>query len=176
MGRQLVALCGLGACLAALYLAGLLNLTTTARAAGGLLGLYAVVVVTRLLPFAEGDHDLETFSGWREPVRGGRLARVRRRAKPRPAPTDPLERMLLVSSASAADFDTLLRPRLAAVARRRLVDAGLDPADLEQVAERLGPLGARVLDPRIPPRRDLSTPGEPLTDVAALLVRLEEMS
>lgn len=165
---------------AAGYFAGILPLGLALRASLAALGLYVLLAVIRLLSIADGRGELETFSGWSEPARPARgwrrLVRRRRRASMRPSLDPGIERVLRISEGSEADFEVLLRPRLAAVCRRRLVDVGVDPYDTAAVARLLGPLGVRVLDPAPPASHDVRRPGVPVAEVQTLLNRAKELS
>ncbi len=160
-----------------IYLAGVLPLGLALKAAGAALGLYALLAALQSLPLASARHDLDVFAGWQLPERRRwhhRLKSPLQRAAP-PA-VGSTERVLMISAGSAAEFDNRLKPRLAAVCRRRLVEAGHDPTDRHEVSSVLGPLGWRVLDPSAPDHYDPRAPGVPVAEVLDLLQRAESLS
>lgn len=158
------------------YLGGVLPLGISLRAAATTLGLYLLLVVLQVLPLSEPARELEVFAGFNEPAR--RRRRLGRRPRSRSFSEETsLDRVLRIAEGSATDFEVHLRPRLAAVCRRRLTDAGHDPGDLEAVERVLGPLGRAVLDPRRSPNYDPRAPaGVPVSDVLALLERAERLT
>ena len=159
------------------YLAGVLPFGLALRVAGAVLGLSTLLAVLQSLPFAEARHDLDVFTGWRAPERPRLALRLKGRLKRATSSREgPTERLVRISAGSATDFDNLLEPRLAAVCRRRLVQAGRDPADREEVSFALGPLGWQVLDPAEPNNYDPRAPGVPVAEVLDLLKRAESLS
>ncbi len=169
---------GIVALFAIAYLGGVLPLGISLRAAATTLGLYLLLVVLQVLPLSEPARELEVFAGFNEPARRQRRPRrLGRRARSRSFSEETsLDRVLRIAEGSATDFEVHLRPRLAAVCRRRLTDAGHDPGDLEAVERVLGPLGRAVLDPRRSPNYDPRAPGVPVSDVLALLERAERLT
>lgn len=170
---------GIVALFAIAYLGGVLPLGISLRAAATTLGLYLLLVVLQVLPLSEPARELEVFAGFNEPARRRRrrLRRLGRRPRSRSFSEETsLDRVLRIAEGSATDFEVHLRPRLAAVCRRRLTDAGHDPGDLEAVERVLGPLGRAVLDPRRSPNYDPRAPGVPVSDVLALLERAERLT
>lgn len=163
MTRPLVVL-GVLACVgAALARAlGWLDLDDAIRVAASVAGVAAVTLTARAAPLA---------------------------AIPRPDPRRPassgstvapegevrLARLVSIAERSAADFDVLVRPRLAAVARRRLAEAGVDLDRREDVESVLGSRGADAVAPSVRVDRDRDDPGVPAEELIALLERLREL-
>ncbi len=85
------------------------------------------------------------------------------------------ERVVRFSEGSALDYRSMLKPRLAAVASRRLGDAGIDLVDGDAVESLLGPEAARIIDPLEPPPERRDARGVPATTVRDLLRRLDQL-
>lgn len=167
-------------------LAGVMGTVATIRLGVALVGLLALNTVTSLLsrleplgppgPLAAATPE---GSGAGRPL--GLLARARRRLGRKPVEmrtNEPpevvtLDKLVWLSESSAMDFYSLLRPRLAAVGRRRLRGAGIDPDDEPAVAAALGP-GAEWMKPSGPPE-DRHAAGVRAEAVLELLRRLESL-
>lgn len=176
-GRSAAALGALAVVFGVIYLLGALPLGLTLRVGGAAAGLLAVVSVASALPLEDRGREEGEEPPWRVVARTGRLRRFGRRLSSKvgsdPADT-ATERLVRIAQTSAADFESLLRPRLAAVTGRRVRRAGYDPSDLESLQQLLGPLAGRVLttsrshDPR--------GPGVEASEVAAFLENLKELT
>jgi hypothetical protein len=161
-----------------IYLLGVLPLGTTLRAGGFVAGLFCLVSVATALPLEEGEQHSEDDGAWKLPARTKRLRRIKRRIaeKVRTEAADtPTERLVRIAETSAADFDTLLRPRLTAVTLRRVRRAGYEPSDMENLEQLLGPLAGVVLQPR-PRGHDPRQPGVAASEVALFLTKLKELN
>lgn len=84
-------------------------------------------------------------------------------------------RMVRFSQTSAFDFHAMLKPRLVAVAQRRLEEVGVDPSRRADVEAVLGPFGAWAVDPSVVAPRDREQAGIPAEAVRDLLSRLDSL-
>ncbi|MHB1987427.1 MAG: hypothetical protein ACYCSF_05525 [Acidimicrobiales bacterium] len=153
--------------LALAHLAGVLGLTAAIRVGVAVLGVIALAVVVHGL-LATGD-GASGDDGW---VKEPRRARA---GRPGFGEVGGLERAMRFGESSAMDFHMVLRPRISAVATRRLVEAGIDPADPTAVESVLGPLGAFVVDPDAKAPADRQGPGVPAAAVRDVLSKLNAL-
>lgn len=165
--------------LVVLHLWGILALPAAIRIGVAILGTVLLAVAARALPTTELDPRQDgDVPARRVPAFLGRLAFFGRRALRRGSPEGPgggLEMAMRFSESSAMDFHRLLRPRLVAVANRRLADAGIDPSDRQAVEAVLGTTGASLVDPAARPPHDRQAAGVPVTTVRDLLSELDQL-
>ena len=166
------------------HLAGALGLVQAIRIGVAATGLISLAVAGRYLfalcaePIAAIRREqaplLATLAALARGALHGRRWKARRRKGP-VGEVARLERLVRFSQTSAGDFHSLLRPRVSAVAARRLEDAGIDIADSRAVASALGPDGARLVDPLARPPDDRDDPGTPATVLLDVLRRLDTL-
>jgi hypothetical protein len=169
--------------------AGVLGLSQAVRIAVGLAGVLWLPVAAGTLSRACRPIDPHAVRPAPSRLRS-RLARVapglvRRHTHPgrhgperegtAPEPWEATVALIRLSASHGLEFHARIRPRVAAVARRRLRSVGIDPSDLEAVRAVIGELGAAVADPAPAPPPDREAPGVPVVELVALLSRLEEL-
>jgi hypothetical protein len=92
-----------------------------------------------------------------------------------PEPWEATVALIRLSASHGLEFHARIRPRVAAVARRRLRSVGIDPSERDAVRAVLGELGAAVADPAPAQPPDRDAPGVPVAELIGLLSRLEEL-
>lgn len=166
--------------LALFWFSGVMALALALRIGASLVGLVAVVTVAVALPLGEaGDERVPDASAWPLPPPGRRrLSRWRRRPAggAEVSETTSLERIVRIGESSAFEYRILMRPRLRAVAVRRLARAGVDPSDPLAVQGALGDRAALLEDQPLVDAGDLQAPGVPAAAVSGLLEALEELA